>query len=124
MQKFKAFYKSFYKNVVVKHKFRVFFLIIFNKRFQTQINNLFELTKNCTESSFEFIAPEKIRLGHDIVYKAYALDLILDRNRKIDPIKVVKLKEEYIIIDGNHRYLALALRALINKENILCEVIK
>lgn len=125
MKKFKAFCRSFHKNVVVMGKWRAFFFVTFTKEGRSSINKLFELTKNCRTNTIESIHWSRIIPGHRIIYTKYAKgledhELYLD----IPMIRVVKNHRYYVVVDGNHRLPAFIKRAKRTNDLIKCEVMK
>jgi hypothetical protein len=126
MKKFKAFCRSFYKNVIVKKKVRGFFYLFFTKEGRTAVERLWELTKNCTRIEVVTLDYECIQPGHRIIYKKYADYLLKNcREIKIPMIRVVAdptCKGRFIVVDGNHRLPALKERARRSYRVIKCEV--
>lgn len=126
MKKLKRMWRSFHKNIIVKKKFRSYFMSIVDKEYRQQINRIYELTKDSKTTVMEEIPSWRIEPGHKIIYPEYELWLYCNcNNLKIDPIKVVSDgKGKFIVVDGNHRLTALKQRAFENKTcKILCEVI-
>ena len=122
MKKILRFLSSFYRNVILKRKFKVFWALLTDKEFQKNLNHLYELTKNCTRIERLCLNAEQICYGHKIFYRSYCVKLA-DNKDDIPRIKVVadpKLGEDkYRVVDGNHRFLALLLRG---QTVIYCEV--
>lgn len=115
MKKLKAFCKSFYKNIIVKRKFKALYLLMFNREFRARLEVLHELTKNCTRTEIREIHWGLIKPGHQLIYRGYAA--FLRENEKtmdIPMIRVVQINSTgtyYVVVDGNHRLPALAQRA-------------
>ncbi len=107
MKKFFAFCKSFYKNVIIKRKFKAFWLILTDPEFKANLNRLHDLCKGKKRLVTRRISKDRIVPGHRIVYPAYAQSLV--GAVYIPPIKVVydSKRRKYVIVDGNHRLPAI-----------------
>lgn len=108
-------WRSFYKNIIVKRKFRSYWMFITDKEYRAQINNLYELTKNSVGTRMKFVPTSLLVHGHNVVYMEYATKLMMDDNVELPPVKVVKSNGKYVVVDGNHRLPAILLRAKYRK---------
>lgn len=125
MTKFKAFVRSFYKNIIVKRKYRALMALLFDSTYRRDINNLHLLTKNCTKKEVERIHVDALVAGHRVIYPGYALDLF-GMVETLPAIRVVKdpTRNKYVVVDGNHRLPALLMHARSSGSySVICEVI-
>ena len=125
MSRWKSFARSFKKNVIGKKKYKAFAMLLFDREYRASINHLFFLTRGCTKSEIVRIDCRSLIPGHKVVYPAYALDLF-SKTDELPPIRVVfdRVKQKYVVVDGNHRLPALLLRALASEsKTIECELI-
>jgi hypothetical protein len=108
MNKFFKFLNSFYKNVILKRKFKSFFMILTDKEFRAQLNHLHFLTKDCVNQRLEDIDSDQIVYGHKIVYPEYEEYLCQQHPLSLQPIRVVldSSVDKYRVVDGNHRLKA------------------
>ena len=121
MSKMTRFAKGFYKNVILRHKYKAFLLVIFSSQYRRDLNRLYLLTKGCTRSDLRPIHMDNIVHGHQIVYPGYALSLFSIAS-SLPPIRVVfdQTQHKFVVVDGNHRLPAL--KMAFNGEFIECEV--
>lgn len=127
MTKWRAFCRSFHKNVIVKKKYKAFGHLLFDREYRASIEKLHQLTKNCTKNEVKPVHIDDLVPGHKIVYPAYALSLFGVANN-LPKIRVVYDNErhKYVVVDGNHRLPALILYAStrgLYKDVLFCEVI-
>lgn len=124
MKKFKRILRSFHKNIIVKRKFRSYWMSFVDMEYRAQINNLFELTKDSVGTEFRLVPTSLLVHGHKIIYPEYTASLMLDDTTELEPIKVVEHNGKFVVIDGNHRLPAIIARAArLKTEWTRCEVI-
>lgn len=124
MTKFKAFCRSFHKNVIVKRKYRAFWTLLIDRHYRADLDRLFELTKDCTKREQRELEVKDLVHGHRVVYEAYALELMRSKD-SIPMIRVVfdPVSHKYVVVDGNHRLPAIKTRAMAGETKVVCEVI-
>lgn len=129
MSRLIGFCRSFYKNVIVKRKFKAFFMFLFDSEYRGAIERVYKASKGRKVTETREIEFRCIKQSHKIVYPDYAYILMRDEAREIPPIKVTLIcqdkaqRQVYLVVDGNHRLPALMARAKKQgKTTILCEV--
>lgn len=125
MTKYERWWRSFKKNIIKKKKFKAYFQYYIDSEYRAQINRLFEITKDCTSKSLEYVPVWQLEHGHKITYPDYELQLMRDDSVDLEPIRVVQQGIVFVVIDGNHRLNAIRSRAKrYGTELVLCEVLK
>lgn len=99
------FCKSFWKNCILKRKFKSYYLFFTDKEFKKDIEYLYQLTKFKREFVISQVTFGKLIPSHRIVYPEYVKQL--DDGRLLELLKVTKDGPGYRIIDGNHRFEAM-----------------
>lgn len=124
MKQIKRFWKSFHKNIIVKKKFKAYWISLIDKEYRGQINNLFELTKNSVGTEMRYVRTSLLVAGHKVIYKEYTDSLINNDEVNLEPIKVIESNGKFVVVDGNHRLPAILARAKRNSTTwTWCEVI-
>lgn len=124
MRKLKRMWRSFHKNIIVKRKFRSYWMSLVDLEYRSQIKYIFDITKETTQSKIAFVPINLLVHGHKIVYHEYAAALMVDDEVNLEPIKVFYHKGMYVVIDGNHRLPAIKSRSeRLGLEKIKAEVI-
>lgn len=124
MKKWQRIWRSFYKNIIIKRKFRSYWMSFMDSEYRAQINRLYDLTKDSKGTEMRYVRTSLLVHGHKIIYPKYTESLMLDDTTKLEPIKVVQSYGKYIVIDGNHRLPAIIARAeRLKTEWTQCEVI-
>lgn len=124
MSKWERILRSFYKNVIIKRKFKSYWQSFVDIEYRAQINRLYELTKDSTGTEMRYVPTDKLVAGHKIIYPKYTQMLIDNEESPLEPIKVVEHEEKFVVVDGNHRLPAIIDRAAKHKTNATyCKVI-
>lgn len=124
MEKWKRILRSFHKNIIIKRKFRSYWMSFVDREYRAQINRLYDLTKDSKGTEMRLVRTAMLVHGHKIIYPEYTLSLMLDDTTPLEPIKVVLSYGKYVVIDGNHRLPAIIARAeRLGTEWTQCEVI-
>ena len=124
MAKWERILRSFYKNIIIKRKFKSYWQSFVDMEYRAQINKLYELTKDSTGTVMRYISTDLLVPGHKIIYPKYAQSLIENEESPLEPIKVVEHDGKFVVVDGNHRLPAIKARAEKHKTNsTYCKVI-
>jgi hypothetical protein len=124
MSKWERILRSFYKNIILKRKFKSYYQSFVDKEYRAQINELYELTKHSTGTVMKYVPTSLLTPGHKIIYPEYAQSLIDNEEAQLEPIKVVACSSGYVVVDGNHRLPAILARAKKHGTNLTyCKVI-
>jgi len=110
MIQFKRMWRSFYKNIIIKRKFRSYWTSFVDKEYRDQIRHIYQITKHCTASKMMNIPTHMLVHGHKVIYRGYANDLVFNDCADLEPIKVVEYQGQYVVVDGNHRLPAIMSR--------------
>jgi 23S rRNA-/tRNA-specific pseudouridylate synthase len=123
MKRFKRHCKSFYKNVIVKKKFKSYIQSFIDSEYRRQLNELYALTHDKVKTERRFVNVERIVHGHKVIYPEYEQMLLNNDSIPIAPIRVVQKDETYLVVDGNHRLAAVKARARKTASCVvICEV--
>lgn len=124
MNKFIRIVKSFYKNIIIKRKFRSYWMSFTDSEYRSQITRIYNLTKNSTGAELRYVPTDTLVHGHKLIYHSYAQSLIENEEKSLEPIKVFFHEGKHIVVDGNHRLPAILFRAAKHKTNLTyCKVI-
>lgn len=124
MKKLARIWRSFYKNIIIKKKFKSYWISFTDAGYRAEINRLYELTKDSTGTEMRMVRTDLLVHGHRIIYPEYTKSLMLDDTTQLEPIRVVWHNDKYVVIDGNHRLPAIIARAKRKKTNgTMCEVL-
>lgn len=124
MKKWQRILRSFYKNIVIKKKFKSYWVSFTDAGYRAEINRLFDLTKDSKGTVMRLIRTDLLVHGHRIIYPKYTESLMLDDTTELEPIRVVKHEDKYVVVDGNHRLPAIIARAKRKQTHFTyCEVI-
>lgn len=124
MGKYKRIWRSFYKNIIIKRKFKSYWTSFTDAGYRAEINRLFELTKNSKGTEMRLVRTSLLVHGHRIIYPKYTASLMLDDTTQLEPIKVIEHEGKFVVIDGNHRLPAIIARAArLKTEFTKCEVL-
>lgn len=117
--------KSFYKNIILKRKFKAYAMSFYDKEYRNQINNIYKFTKHSRGTMLDAVPVDLLKHGHKIIYSEYEKVLTENDHIPIQPIKVVQLPDStFLVVDGNHRLKAVVKRAKKNgQDKVVCEVI-
>lgn len=115
MKKYIRMAKSFYKNIIVKRKFKSYWQSFVDPEYRAQLNELYEITKHSSKREIRYVKTSLLVPGHKIIYPDYALSLLKkvydDETVELEPIRVIEHEGKFVVVDGNHRLPAIIERA-------------
>lgn len=124
MSKWERILRSFWKNIIIKRKFKSYWQSFVDREYRSQINVLYLLTKDSKGTEMRYVPTDMLKAGHKIIYPKYSQSLIDNEESPLEPIKVVEYAGEFIVVDGNHRLPAIIARAKKHNTNsTYCKVI-
>lgn len=115
MRNLRRAWRSFYKNIIVKRKFKAYWTYFVDPEYKAQVDNIYKITSKCTASRMVEVPTHLLVHGHKVVYLEYSNNLIFNDKAVLEPIKVILHKGNYVVIDGNHRLPAIISRSKRNK---------
>lgn len=110
MKNLKRCWRSFYKNIIIKRKFKAYWTYFVDPEYKAQVDRIYKITEKCTGSKMMNVPTHMLVHGHKLIYFEYANNLIFNDKAELEPIKVIEHEGQYVVIDGNHRLPAIKSR--------------
>lgn len=99
------FFRSLWKNLILKRKFKSYWLYLTDNEYKRDIDYLYEITKHKRDWKRAVVPFGQLVPSHKVVYPEYVATIPKGSDWPV--LNVTKDGPGYRIIDGNHRFEAM-----------------